>query len=54
MEVLKEGSAIAGDYIVPEVTHLGKEIHINMILDNLGPPNNNKNKYTTLRFTIIT
>ena len=36
--------AIAGDYIVPEVTHLGKEIHINMILDNLGPPINNKNK----------
>lgn len=36
--------AIAGNYILPEVTHLGKEIHINVILDKLGPPINNNNK----------
>lgn len=36
--------AIAGDYILPEVTHLNNPIHVDVILDKLGPPVNNKKK----------
>ena len=36
--------AIVGDYILPEVTHLNNQIHIDDILDKLGPPVNNKKK----------
>ena len=38
--------AIAGDYILPEVTHLNNPIHVDVILDKLGPPVNNKKKNT--------
>lgn len=36
--------AIAGDYVLPEKTHTGKEIKVKDICDMLGPPVDNKNE----------